>query len=366
MSVLRAVLAVALLAALAALLLWTWRAHGPARPGAVHGHAPPVSDGNTSDAGVTTRPPPPPPLPPAPPTPVAGVARVVLRAAWGAGPGQLGRRADPESLAEGPMSFFVDRHGLTVLDNVNGRLVRFDPHGRPLAPLPLSDGTGAQDLARIGERTAVLDRLRTGRVSLYDDGGRALATVPLVGPGIDEAASITGLFADRAGRLFAERQHQTWLQLLDAGGAPVAARANAPGRPTRDGGYVSAAITDRAAGTITVQRFDAAGKARWDALVPLGAPILYIALLDADAAGNVYVAAHVGHPAATAPYAIADETLRISGIDVDGRVAPAPLIVPAPPPREEAFRDLAVGDDGTIYWMRRTPGGVVIEAYRLR
>ena len=52
------------------------------------------------------------------------------------------------------------------------------------------------------------------------------------------------------------------------------------------------------------------------------------------------------------------------GDDLDGQVAPTQLSAPAPPPREEAFRDLAVGDDGTIYWMQRTPGGVVLEAYR--
>jgi hypothetical protein len=288
-----------------------------------------------------------------------------VRAPWGSGPGQLGRRADPESLAEGPMSFFVDRHGVTVLDNVNRRVARFDPHGRPLPALPLPDGATAQDLARVGDRIAVLDRLRAGRATLYDDAGRAVTSVPLVGPGIDEPAGVTGLFADRGGRLFAEREHRTWLQLLDPGGAALATRPNAPGRPTRDGGFVAAALADRGAGTIAVHRFDSAGAPQWDAIVPLGAPILYVALLDADAAGNVYVAAHVGHPAASAPFAIVDESLRISGVDTVGRVATSPLIVPAPPPHEEAFRDLAVGDDGTIYWMRRTPGGVVIEAYRL-
>jgi hypothetical protein len=41
------------------------------------------------------------------------------------------------------------------------------------------------------------------------------------------------------------------------------------------------------------------------------------------------------------------------------------MTLPAPPPREESFRDLYVGDDGTIYWMRRTATGVVVEAYRL-
>jgi hypothetical protein len=55
---------------------------------------------------------------------------------------------------------------------------------------------------------------------------------------------------------------------------------------------------------------------------------------------------------------------RVAAIDDDGRTLPSQLDVDAPPPREEALLDLSVGDDGSIYWMRRTPDGVVIETCR--
>jgi len=91
---------------------------------------------------------------------------------------------------------------------------------------------------------------------------------------------------------------------------------------------------------------------------------MFLALLDADAAGEVFVAAHTGHESRTPPFRIEDESLTVVKLTRDG--APAGrLTLPAPPPREEAFRDLYVGDDGTVYWMRRTAAGVVIEAYRL-
>jgi hypothetical protein len=352
----RALVAVALLA-LAALTLW--RAH----------RRPPPSTPPKNEPSALATPTPPGErggAPPASPPLVrdAGAVRVVLRASWGNGPGQLGRRADPESVAEGPMSFIADARGVTVLDNVNARVARFDAGGRALPPIAL-DSEAAQDLARAGDRVAVLDRLRARRVTLYDDGGGALGAALLVGPGIDEAGGVTGVFADRSGNIFVEREHRAWIERLGADGRAPTTPPTAPGRPTRDGGFVAAAIVDRNAGTVVVHRFAADGSPRWDALVRLGAPILFLALVDADAAGEVYVAAHTGQPSATPPYAIVDERLRVAAVANDGSVVPSQLSVPAPPPREETFRDLSVGDDGTIYWMRRTPDGVVIEAYRL-
>ena len=102
----------------------------------------------------------------------------------------------------------------------------------------------------------------------------------------------------------------------------------------------------------------------WETTVDFGAPLMFIALLDGDAAGRIYIGAHTGHEATQPPYAITDETLVIVAIARDGNVA-GRLTLPATPPREESFRDLYVGDDGTIYWMRRTAAGVVVEAYRI-
>ncbi|MGZ3443631.1 MAG: hypothetical protein ACXVDD_29110, partial [Polyangia bacterium] len=108
----------------------------------------------------------------------AAHATVVLSASWGGGNGQLGRRSDPESMTEGPMSLVVDAGGVTILDNVNRRVARFDTHGRTLPPIAL-DTDAAQDRARARDRIAVLDRLHDKRVPLYDNDGSARATLPL-------------------------------------------------------------------------------------------------------------------------------------------------------------------------------------------
>ncbi|HEX8952493.1 MAG TPA: hypothetical protein VF945_11645, partial [Polyangia bacterium] len=150
-----------------------------------------------------------------------------------------------------------------------------------------------------------------------------------------------------------------------ASGAPSAAHQPLPGRPTRAGRFVAAAIVDRAAGRARVTLADdAGGDQAWQTTVDFGAPLMFVALLDGDAAGRIYIGAHTGHESPAPPYAIADETLVVVALAADGTEA-GRLTLPAPPPREESFRELFVGDDGTIYWMRRTPAGVVVEAYRI-
>ncbi len=292
-------------------------------------------------------------------------ARVVLSASWGGGAGQLGRRADPESVAEGPMSFVIDGRGVAIVDNVNRRVARFDAAGRPLPPIAL-DTDAAQDLARAGhDRLAVLDRLHDKRVTVYDADGTPRARLPLVGPGLADAAAVTGLFGDRDGNLWLEREHGAWMQLADSDGRAADVRAPAPGRPTRAGRFVAAAIADRQSGSVRVRLYaDAESAPAWETTVRLGAPVLYLALADGDAAGRVYLGARTGREQATPPYAIVDESLVLVALDDAGREQ-ARLTLPAPPATEEAFRELYVGDDGTIYWMRRSAAGVVVEAYRL-
>lgn len=289
---------------------------------------------------------------------------MLLHAPWGSGAAELGRRVDPESVPEGPMSFFVDGSGIAVLDNVNRRIARFDRRGQPRPPLPLANAA-AQDLVRGADgRTAVLDRLRAAQVTIFDGDGQMTSQVPLRGPGVPDPASITGLFSDVAGNFYVEREHGAWIELADAAGHPLATRPTAPGRPLPDGRFAAAAIADRALGTARLRLFGEDGTPQWEHALAFGAPILFLALLDGDAAGDLFLGAHVGHESPAAPYRVTDETLVLVKLSPNGAER-ARLALPAPPPLEESFRDLRVGKDGTVYWMRRTPDGVVIEAYQL-
>jgi hypothetical protein len=293
-------------------------------------------------------------------------ARVVVRARWGAGAGELGRKRDAEAVAVGPMSLVVDGSGRPwVLDQVNGRIARWSPDGRPLPPIPIH-GEAAQDLA-LGRRNsvAVLDRLAAAELALYGEDGRALGAVGIVGRGIPEGGGTTGLFTDRDGNFYVEREHSEVVRIADADGRADAARESVPGRPSRDGlHFIAAAIAERAAGTVLVRAANLDGKPAWQQLVPLGAPVLYLSLLDSDRAGNVYLAGHVGHESAEPPYRVVDEELVIVSLAPTGEPR-ARLVLAAVPSEEEAFRELTVGDDGTVYRMVRSESGVTIEAYQL-
>jgi hypothetical protein len=293
-------------------------------------------------------------------------ARTVVRCGWGSGPDELGRRRDRESVAEGPMSLTVDGRGnLLILDQINRRVQRFAPDGRRLGALPIASDT-VQDLA-LGKRgtLALLDRLTEGKVRLYADDGRLLGEAPLRGPGLSEGGAATGLFTDRDGNLYVEREHRALVRIADSDGNADPARPTLPGRPSRDGRlYLNAAIVDRAAGTAEVRALDAQGALLWQTPVSLGAPILYLSLLDSDATGEVYLGGHAGHEAATAPFRVYDEQLVVVGLSPDGSLHGV-LRLPDVPAAEESFRDLAVGDDGTIYRMSKTERGVTVEAYRL-
>jgi len=189
--------------------------------------------------------------------------------------------------------------------------------------------------------------------------------VPLVGKGIPEGGGVTGLFTDRDGNVLVEREHRGLVQIADAQGRSVPERPSVPGRPRRDGGaYLNAAIVDRAGGAIAVKALDSAGRVLWESHVALEAPLLRVVLLDSDAAGNTYIAGETGHESATPPYRIVDLQIGIVSLDPSGSPR-GRLTLASAPAAEESFRTLAVADDGTIYRMRATPEGVVIEAYRL-
>ncbi len=327
-----------------------------------------ADDGNApTPEAVTT------PVRPASPSPAAAVVTVPrreavshlrVRAGWGSGPGQLGKKTDPESAPEGPMSLVVDRHGnLYVLDEINRRVQRWSADGRLLSSIPINGDT-AQDLA-LGKNGAValLDRLGERNVQLFSSDGKPLGEVGLVGKHLPEGGGATGLFTDSDGNLWVEREHQELVRVADSDGSSDADRPTAPGRPSRDGRvYLSGAIVDRAAGSVTVRGLDGSGALLWQSTVGLGAPILYLSLLDSDAAGNVYLAGHVGRSSLQPPYLIEDEQLIVVSLSPDGTPRGS-LSLEAAPPEAESFRDLTVGDDGTLYRMVLGPSGVTIETY---
>ncbi|MBA3453282.1 MAG: hypothetical protein H0T42_09345 [Deltaproteobacteria bacterium] len=289
--------------------------------------------------------------------------KLIARAGWGDGPGELGGRAANESNPEGPMSIIAVPGALVILDQVNGRIARFGPDGTPLGSFPIGPDT-AQDIA-VGDdgRVAVLDRVTDGQLLLYDKDGQLIGQAPVVGGPLTESGGATGVFITGSGT-YIEREHGEVVRVLGPTGQPDPDRGTLPGRPLRDGsGSVQALIGDKRTGQVTVRVFDPEADLVWQRTLRFPTSILSLVMLDSDRLGRAYVAAHVALESTTAPYTLSSERIVVVRLEGATGADLGTLSLPPPPPADEAVRSLSVGDDGVIYQMLPGPGGVEIQAY---
>lgn len=292
--------------------------------------------------------------------------RVVLRAGWGVGPGQLGRREAQESNPEAPMSLAVDGRGnVAVLDQVNRRVQRFDPTGKPLGSIPLTTDT-AQDLLVEPDRVAVLDRLgQEPGLELVGADGSPLGRIPVVGGQVPEGGAITGLFSGPKG-LYVETGHDDLVRVAGADGQPADLQETIPGRPSRDGKlFLKAGVIEKPEGRVYVQAHDAQLKLAWETPLNLGRPLLHLLLLDSDIKGNVYLGAEVGQED-PATHDFVDLATLVIRLDPAGHLDGVLELPPTTADAAETFRPLVIGDDGTVYHMVPSTAGVTVTAYRFQ
>jgi hypothetical protein len=286
---------------------------------------------------------------------------VVVRGSWGSGPGQFGRRRDPEAAQEAPMAVAAAGDELTVVDQVNRRMLRWKG-GQALPPIALG-GDQAQDLARApGGRTLALDRLAEKNVQIYGPDGQRVNELPLAGPGIAREGLVTGVFADDHG-IYVEREHGALLRIADASGNADPERPLLAGRPSRDGRLLLRAELEDGEGRVRVDAFDrSTGARRWSAPLAFGAFILQILMLDSDPEGRVYLAADVGREGELPPYPILDETVAVVRLDAagafDGRID-----LPASATGDEMLRPLAVDDGGDVLALAPSEDGLAVMRY---
>jgi len=286
-----------------------------------------------------------------------------LTLGWGNGPDQVGRRVNPESQGEGPMSFVVGKDGTTyVLDQVNHRILRRTKDGRALSPIALPRDT-AQDLRVDGHGdVGVLDRLGDKTVARYDASGRETKAVPLSSLGVGDPGGATGLFDTDDGELYVEeslrRQGKRVVHGIDGASALA-------GRPSRDGQQlIQAAITSRNTGNLVVRGLDLDGTQRWESALFTSPIILSIVLCETDSAGDVFVG--VTHAMTTSTHDLTGETLDLFRLRSDGTPVGHTSVAHAPSTLEH-FRELSVGDDGTVYWMHPAAdgSGIVVDSFSI-
>lgn len=293
----------------------------------------------------------------------ASEAKTLAAFGWGSGPGQLGRDRPQEGNPEAPMSLTIDAKGNTwVLDQVNNRLVKLDPSGKPAATVPVPVQAG-QDVAIAKDGTAVvMDRLVDRSVSLIGPDGKPKGELPLLGKGLVEGGAATGVFTD-GDDVYVEREHGDLVKIGSTSGKADPERPEIPGRPSRDGtSYLSAGIVDAAAGTVTVTAIEKASRAhRFTRQYGLAMHVHGLVLLDSDRSGIIYLGALVEAPGGT-PEKPAFAITLLCLDPLDGR----PLgrtVIPPNGGGDETFREFAVPDEGGVLYLQRTEQGAQLQRY---
>jgi hypothetical protein len=270
----------------------------------------------------------------------------------------IGRILGDEADSSGPKSFAVkDDGGLLILDQVNLRVLDFDPAGRELPAYALP-GPAFDDVIQAGGRfVLVLDRLVTRTLLVFDLDGSIVTELDLPGHGIEHAGLITGMFA-RTDGVWLEVSHRHSVRVLDAIMAPCERRI-VLGRPIEGGRSLIGAL-DRPSGGATIS-IGPRNTARPDAtvLIPGELPIRRIVQLDADAKGRVLAVMHEALFAATPPFGVLDERYRL--LRLDGRLgelwtASSPWVLTELDQRQE----VRLGPDGRVWQMFFTWEGVFI------
>lgn len=296
---------------------------------------------------------------PAPSNPSAR-KEVLAEVPWGSGPSQLGRERPQEGNPEAPMSLTVTPLGdVVVLDQVNGRLVRFGPDGKALGTTKLTQQTPQDVVVAKDGDLLVLDRLKDKSVAILDPfTGELKGDLPVTGPNLKNPGGITGTFVD-GDSVYVEREHGALVRIGDTAGHADPAQPEIPGRPTRDGrAYVMGRIIDAREGRVMLNVIDrASGERRYTREYRLQFPLMYITLLDSDRSGVIYLGVAGELPTGKASPASAPG-MRLFCMDpVDGKVL-GQAEVPLNTMPEETFRDFAVLDEGGVIYQLRTPEGV--------
>jgi hypothetical protein len=292
---------------------------------------------------------------------------VFFQGSWGSGEAQFGRLSANESNPEAPMSLSVDRQGnVYVLDQVNGRISRFDKEGKVLPPIHVTQQVPRDLVISPTGTLLVMDNLRDNTVAVLGPDGQPLGELPVPGKNLEKGGQALGVFADSSG-VYVERAQGMAVRVGDAAGNVDPERPLLDGRPSRDGAsLLSMAVIQVQAGRFWVRSLErATGQMKFMREYVLPTPLLQLSLLDSDVTGRIYVAAHVGReqfdPATHESHWV-DQSVQLLCLSPMGEVQKV-LSLPANTLGEESVRDLTVRDDGLILYMHRSQEGMRLLQY---
>jgi len=286
----------------------------------------------------------------------------ILQLGWGSGPREAGRHEDGESAPAGPMSFTVLPSGeIYLLDQVNLRVLRFDPGSKTSSEIPAGSDTW-QDIAVAADGTIVLlDRLVRRAVVLIDEAGRELSSHAIEGGGIPEGGAVTAMFLEKDG-LWLEVNHERSVRILDAALDPCP-RTVRRGRPLDGGLTTVVAFLDKQGGVEMRTMDGLAGAVTGEKHFSFGQDLYRIAWIEADASGAVHAMFHLLEPRAkNAPGPPQEKVLALrlgKGLEETGSFE-SPHVIKA----WEQFKEFQVSDSGTVCQMAFSDQGVTLLSWR--
>ncbi len=293
-----------------------------------------------------------------PPIELGWRAEAVVEAAWGAAPGELGRRRGGDVAPEGPMSFVVGAEGeAVILDQVNGRAQIFGADGPRVVPLP---GETFEDLASAGEGLVVLDRHTRGALLAVAGDGRVEVEAPLRGAGVDEPGEVTGLF-QRADGSWVEVGHRALVQVLGADGQAPASRLILDGRPHPDGRLLQAARAGEARAVVSASAGDGEPSTVL-AFADFDIPLWQLTALEVAGDGRIFLGVDLVDEEPAPPYALREHREEVVVLAADGGEL-GRLELRASEAPEETLQRIRVAPDGSVYQMWFGPRGVSVWRY---
>lgn len=289
--------------------------------------------------------------------------RLVLFLPWGSGPWSVGKKDAPESAPEGPMSFAITPSGGTaVLDQVNARILEFDPDGTPLKEVPLPPGAFFQDI-EIGKNgdVVLLDRLVRSSVVVLDGDGREVAEHAVHGPGIPEGGGVTASFLGSDG-LWLEYNHEHVVRLLD-GSLEECARTVLPGRHAGPGTRQVVAALHPGGGAVMHIVDPSTDSTVAGKVLSFDWEIRRIVWIEGDRGGGLHCVFHLVKQ--ESPGAGKPPREKVAAVKLDGSLErkgsfESPYTIGAP----EQFREFKAAGEDKVYQMAFTNEGASIFEWR--
>lgn len=298
----------------------------------------------------------------------SGQGQVFATFGWGSGEGQLAHKRPDEANPEAPMSLAMDKYGnVTVLDQVNDRVVKLDKTGKVIGSTPLTL-QAAQDVTIASDGTTlVMDRIVDKSVAVIGPDGKLLGELPLEGKNLEEGGAATGVFTDGED-VYVEREHGDLVKIGTTKGKADPEREEVPGRLSRDGtAYLTAWFAGVGEERVYVGAIEKASKTqRFQREYRLGLPVVGLMLLDTDRSGVIYLAALTSVAIPGKPDTERRPMVLLLCLDpLDGRpLGRAEL--PANMAADESFRELVVADEGGVLYLYRTDEKAQIQRYDCR